>query len=388
MLLWGPWPWSFLRSHLLGLSTIPLFAFAGSLATVLLVFNLARTAQRTPVINLILAGVAVSSVLSAVVSLLMFLMPQEGLHGLVFWLMGGFSGRSWNHVVAIAPHCAVGLVVVVAHARQLNAFLLGEEEAMSLGVDVQKTTRRLVAAASLLTAASVAAGGIIAFAGLVVPHLVRADRGSRSPTPYPQRLSVGGGLHASCRYLGSLCDSAQGVAGGHHHFAYGRSVFHPLASQTQAQGMVMGGVHVHGGNVYSAARQHGVPLDQLVDFSANINPLGPSPQALEAIKDNLDLIRHYPDLDSTELTEELARYLHVEPDLIVVGNGAAEIIQLVAEMVAPRRGLVFSPTFAEYAVAIERVGGQVIRVPYDVAEEHVADADMLFYAIPITPRVN
>jgi iron complex transport system permease protein len=160
-------------SHLLGLSTIPLFAFAGSLATVLLVFNLARTAQRTPVINLILAGVAVSSVLSAVVSLLMFLMPQEGLHGLVFWLMGGFSGRSWNHVVAIAPHCAVGLVVVVAHARQLNAFLLGEEEAMSLGVDVQKTTRRLVAAASLLTAASVAAGGIIAFAGLVVPHLVR-----------------------------------------------------------------------------------------------------------------------------------------------------------------------------------------------------------------------
>jgi threonine-phosphate decarboxylase len=149
--------------------------------------------------------------------------------------------------------------------------------------------------------------------------------------------------------------------------------------------MVMGGVHVHGGNVYSAARQHGVPLDQLVDFSANINPLGPSPQALEAIKDNLDLIRHYPDLDSTELTEELARYLHVEPDLIVVGNGAAEIIQLVAEMVAPRRGLVFSPTFAEYAVAIERVGGQVIRAPYDVAEEHVAHADMLFLCNPNNP---
>lgn len=159
--------------QVIGLNTIPLFAFAGSLATVFLVFHLARTAQRTPVINLILAGVAVSSVLSAVVSLLMFLMPQQGLHGLVFWLMGGFSGRSWNHVLAIAPHWVVGFVVVVMHARHLNALLLGEEEAMSLGVDVQKTTRRLVAAASLLTAASVAAGGIIAFAGLVVPHVVR-----------------------------------------------------------------------------------------------------------------------------------------------------------------------------------------------------------------------
>lgn len=159
--------------QLLGFSTIPLFAFAGSLATVVLVFNLARSGQQVPVINLILAGVAVSSVLSAVVSLLMFLMPQEGLHGLVFWLMGGFSGCNWNHVSAVTPQFAVGCAVVLLHSGQLNAILLGEEEAMSLGVDVQRVTRRLVAAASLLTASSVAAGGIIAFAGLVVPHLVR-----------------------------------------------------------------------------------------------------------------------------------------------------------------------------------------------------------------------
>lgn len=159
--------------RLLGLSAISLFAFVGSLATVALVFNLARTGQRTPMINLILSGVAVSSVLSAVVSLLMFVMPQEGLHGLVFWLMGGFSGRNWNHVAAAIPPFLIGLAVVLLHARHLNAILLGEEEALSLGVDVPRVTRRLVAVASLLTASSVAAGGIIAFAGLVVPHLVR-----------------------------------------------------------------------------------------------------------------------------------------------------------------------------------------------------------------------
>ena len=159
--------------QLLGLGTISLFAFVGSLATVAVVFGLARTGQRTPIVNLILAGVSVSSVISAVVSLLMFLMPQEGLHGLVFWLMGGFSGRNWNHVVAVIPHFIVGMTVVLLHLKQLNAILLGEEEAMSLGVDVPKVTKRLVAAASLLTASTVAAGGIIAFAGLVVPHLVR-----------------------------------------------------------------------------------------------------------------------------------------------------------------------------------------------------------------------
>lgn len=163
-----------LRGELWGLSTVPLFAFAGSLIIVFVVFNLARTAQqRTSMTHLILAGVAVSSVLSAVVSLLMFLMPQQGLQGLVFWLMGGFSARSWSHVKALAPHCAIGFVIVLLHTKHLNALLLGEEEAMGLGVDVEKTTRRLVIAASLLTAASVAAGGIIAFAGLVVPHVVR-----------------------------------------------------------------------------------------------------------------------------------------------------------------------------------------------------------------------
>ncbi|NLN18768.1 MAG: threonine-phosphate decarboxylase [Firmicutes bacterium] len=144
-------------------------------------------------------------------------------------------------------------------------------------------------------------------------------------------------------------------------------------------------VHVHGGNVYRASRQHGRSPDEFIDFSANINPLGPSPRAVEAIKNHLHLIRHYPDPDCIELIQELARYLRVEPDNIVVGNGAAELIPLVTEQVAPRRGLVFSPTFVEYAVALERVGAEVIRVPYDSAHRHEVDADVLFLCHPNNP---
>ena len=157
----------------LHLGVVPLFAFIGSIVSVATVFNLARVGERTPMVNLILAGVAVGSILSSLVSLLMYLMPQDGLHGLMFWLMGGFSGRNWTHVLVMLPHLVLGLTVVIYYWRELNAILLGEEEALSLGVDVGKVTRRLIAAASLLTAASVASSGIIGFVGLVVPHLVR-----------------------------------------------------------------------------------------------------------------------------------------------------------------------------------------------------------------------
>ncbi len=157
----------------LSMGSVPLLAFAGSLLAVLLVYNLARVGDRTPVLNLVLAGMIVSSILSALVSLLMFVMPSGVLHGLAFWLMGGFSGRGWDHVLMTLPYFVVGLAIVAFCSRELNALLLGEEQAMHLGIEVQKTTRLLILASSLLTASSVASGGIIGFVGLVIPHLVR-----------------------------------------------------------------------------------------------------------------------------------------------------------------------------------------------------------------------
>lgn len=159
--------------HFLGIGSVPLLAFTGSLAAVAVVYNLARIGEKTPILSLVLAGIAVSAVLSAVVSLLMFLAPYEGIHGLIFWLMGGFSGRRWEYVLMTLPYSCLGFGAALFYSRELNAMLLGEEAALHLGVEVEKVTKILVIAASLLTASAVAAGGIIGFVGLVIPHLVR-----------------------------------------------------------------------------------------------------------------------------------------------------------------------------------------------------------------------
>lgn len=100
-----------------------------------------------------------------------------------------------------------------------------------------------------------------------------------------------------------------------------------------------------------------------MDFSANINPLGPSPKALQAIGASLENIVHYPDPDCVELREELSRHLQVDPDCLVVGNGAVEIIHLLTNIAKPRTALVLAPTFSEYEVAVKEVGGSVARIP-------------------------
>lgn len=146
-----------------------------------------------------------------------------------------------------------------------------------------------------------------------------------------------------------------------------------------------GDLHEHGGNVYLESRCRGLRIEQLVDFSANINPLGPSPLALEAIQSSLDLVRHYPDPDCTELTEELATYLQVDPGMIVVGNGGAEVIQLVADVLGAHTGLVLSPTFSEYARAIQRAGGRAIPVAFEDFDAHLDGIDVVFLCNPNNP---
>lgn len=158
--------------RLFGLASVPLLAFAGTLFTVFLVYHLASVGKTAPTLTLLLAGIAVSSILSALVSFLMFY-GEEQLHQLVFWLMGGFSGRQWDYVSMALPYSLVGTAGVLLYARDLNVLLLGEESAVYVGVEVEKAKRVLVASASLLTAAAVASAGVIGFVGLVVPHVAR-----------------------------------------------------------------------------------------------------------------------------------------------------------------------------------------------------------------------
>ncbi len=157
-------------------SPVPFFAFLGALATLFLVMSLGTRNGRLPTVTLLLAGTAAGSFFSSIVSIVV-LLSGERMGSILFWLMGGLTGASWTSVLAILPYTIVAVAVIVYYARSLNAMALGDEAAGHLGVEVEKVKRILLVAASLLAAAAVAASGVIAFVGLVIPHMVRLLRG-------------------------------------------------------------------------------------------------------------------------------------------------------------------------------------------------------------------
>jgi iron complex transport system permease protein len=120
-----------------------------------------------------LAGVAVQTFLGAVVSLLLVRSTDAGLRRAILWLMGSLRGSSWNEVATVAAVAALGVAFLFAYARELDLLLLGEEEAATLGVEVKRAKRVLLAASAVVTGAAVAFVGVIGFVGLIVPHVMR-----------------------------------------------------------------------------------------------------------------------------------------------------------------------------------------------------------------------
>ncbi|HEU5299036.1 MAG TPA: iron chelate uptake ABC transporter family permease subunit [bacterium] len=155
-----------------GISAVTLAAFAAALLVTVLVYRLAWFRGEVVVEHLLLAGVAVGAFLAAVISALQIFGGQS-LQQVIFWLMGGFSGRSWQHVLLTAPYIAVGYAAARVLARDLNLLVLGDETARGLGVETGRARAILIGAGSLMAAAAVSVSGLIGFVGLVVPHLMR-----------------------------------------------------------------------------------------------------------------------------------------------------------------------------------------------------------------------
>jgi len=151
---------------------LPVAAFLGATGAAFLVYTVATENGRTPVATLLLAGVAVQTLLGAVVAYMM-VTSGRSIREAYFWLLGHLQWSTWGKVGVAVPVSLVCFVVLYAHARELNLMLLGEEEAAALGVEVERTKRLLLAVASVLTGAAVAVSGVIGFVGLVVPHLLR-----------------------------------------------------------------------------------------------------------------------------------------------------------------------------------------------------------------------
>jgi len=176
-----------------GFSAVPLFAFAGGLSAILIVYYMARVGRVVPVMTLLLAGIAISAFLSALVSLLTYFAGEQ-LHQVVFWMMGGFSGASWLKVKVMIPYALLGYLSIHLFARELNAMLLGEETARHLGVETEKVKKFLLVGASLLVAAAVATSGVIGFIGLIVPHVIRLVAGPDHRFLLPASALLGAGL--------------------------------------------------------------------------------------------------------------------------------------------------------------------------------------------------
>ncbi len=157
---------------LLGLGLVNVFAFAGALAAVGVVYRASRMGALSSLTSVLLTGYAVGSLLAAGLALTMYLAGNT-LRQILFYLLGSFSLTSWPQVMVALPLVAGGAIVILTRARALNALLLGEETAAHLGVNVRRERLLLLGAASLVTAAAVAISGLVGFVGLVVPHLVR-----------------------------------------------------------------------------------------------------------------------------------------------------------------------------------------------------------------------
>jgi len=147
-------------------------AFVTGLVTAFVVYLIATENGRTPVATLLLAGIAVQTFLGAVISY-MLLQSGESLEEVVLWLMGHLHNSQWGEVEVTLPLALVTFGVLLAYARDLNVLLLGEEDAHALGIEVERTKRILLAGSAIITAAGVAVAGVIAFVGLIVPHMMR-----------------------------------------------------------------------------------------------------------------------------------------------------------------------------------------------------------------------
>lgn len=152
---------------------LPMASFFGALLTVFVVFYFGRQDGRVHPNTLLLAGVIIGAFFSAVIMFFLSISQREELRTIIFWLMGDFSLASPRMLLMVFPYLLIGFILLYLHARALNLILSGEEQALQLGVDVERLKSLSYLSASLITAASVSVCGLIGFVGLIVPHSAR-----------------------------------------------------------------------------------------------------------------------------------------------------------------------------------------------------------------------
>ncbi len=181
------------NSQFTGLPIVALGASIGGFIAVVLVYRIATSSTGTAVATMLLAGIAISALAAALNNLFSYFADNDMLRRISLWQMGSLDGADWQRVTLAAAITLLLLVVLPRQSAALNALLLGESEARHLGVDVEGLKRRLIALTALGVGSAVAVAGIIAFVGLVIPHIVRLIIGPNHHYVIPAS-ALGGGI--------------------------------------------------------------------------------------------------------------------------------------------------------------------------------------------------
>ncbi len=179
---------------LLGIYALPMAAFAGGLATTMLLYRIATSNGQTSVATMLLAGIALGSLAGALTGVLIYMANDQQLRDLTFWGMGSLAGSTWTKIAAAGPIILLSFAVMPFLARGLNAITLGEAAAFHMGVPVQRLKNIAIVAVAASTGASVAVSGGIGFVGIVVPHVLRMIIGPDHRFLLPASALLGGSL--------------------------------------------------------------------------------------------------------------------------------------------------------------------------------------------------
>lgn len=177
----------------LGNISVQAGAFLGAMVSSLLVFVLAGTSGKFNSARLVLSGVAVSAVFSALTNLLIFISPDKRkVNSALFWMTGSFAGAEWQDVLPVIATLAALFVIAMILSDSMDVLLLGEEMAVTMGVNVRRIKMIIIFAASLSTGIMVSISGVIGFVGLVIPHVSRTLVGTRHRRLIPFAMLLGG----------------------------------------------------------------------------------------------------------------------------------------------------------------------------------------------------
>jgi len=170
---------------------VPIFAFGGGLLATYAVYSLARNITRVSIMSLLLIGIAINAVGLSGTGFMSYIARDPQARSITFWNLGTFSGASWLQVLIVGSIAAIIFILSFRYSKQLNALLLGEEEAGYIGVDTAKLKKRVLVLNTIMVSVATAFVGVIGFMGLIVPHVLRLLIGSDNKRLLPAAIIAG-----------------------------------------------------------------------------------------------------------------------------------------------------------------------------------------------------